>query len=69
MRAINNSTQSLLNTYTRAQPDDCCSLGPPCYRRNEGTCIIKSRAHRAHAPAEASVWPECSERAARCLAL
>ena len=69
MRAINNSTQSSLNTYTRARPDGCCSLGPPCYRRSEGTCVIKSRTHRAHTPAEASVWPECSEHAARCLAL
>ena len=36
MRAINNSAQSSLNPYTTAQPNGCCFLGPPCYRRSEG---------------------------------
>ena len=46
-----------------------CFKGPPCYRRSEGTCVIRSKAHQAQTPAEASVWPECSEHAAHCLAL
>ena len=69
MRAIDNSTQSSLNPYTTAQPNGCCSLGLPCYRRSEGICIIRSKAHQAPTPAEASVWPECSEHAAHCLTL
>ena len=69
LRAIDNSTQSSLNSYTTAHPNGCCFLGPPCYRRSEGTCIIRSKSHHALAPAEASVWPECSEHAAHCLTL
>ena len=69
MRCINNSTQSLLNPYTTARPNGCCFLGPPCYHGSEETCIIRSKAHQAQTPAEASVWPECSERAAHCLTL
>jgi hypothetical protein len=67
LRATNNSTQPLLNPYTVAQPNGCCLLGPPCYRGSEGTCIIKIKDHKASAPAETSVWPECSERAAHYL--
>ena len=67
LRAINNSTQSPLNPYTVAQPNSCCLLGPPRYRGSEGTCIIRIEDHKASAPAETSVWPECSERAAHCL--
>ena len=69
LRAINNSTQPSLNPYTVAHPNSCCLLGPPCYRGSEGTCIIRIEDHQASAPAEASVWPECSERAAHCLTL